>query len=181
MGHAAMLRFPSPLIEPDLPISGIRLSDWMHWKGGMTACGTKLLRSGHECGEPHDLQRRGHVKYQAINFSKKFGLFAEQWQPKVIAEMNDYQFKVVKLKGDFVWHDHKETDETFIVIEGVLRIDFRDGAVQVSAGEMFIVPKGVEHKPYAEHEVKLLLIEPRGILNTGHEGGERTAQNNVWI
>jgi mannose-6-phosphate isomerase-like protein (cupin superfamily) len=67
------------------------------------------------------------------------------------------------------------------LIEGVLRIDFRDGAVQVSAGEMFIVPKGVEHKPYAEHEVKLLLIEPRGILNTGHEGGERTAQNNVWI
>jgi mannose-6-phosphate isomerase-like protein (cupin superfamily) len=73
-----------------------------------------------------------------------------------------------KLKGDFVWHDHKETDETFIVIEGVLRIDFRDGAVQVSAGEMFIVPKGVEHKPYAEHEVKLLLIESRGALNTGH-------------
>ena len=128
-----------------------------------------------------DRQRRCHVKYEAINFSKKFRLFAEQWQPKVIAEMNGYQFKVVKLKGDFVWHDHKETDETFIVIEGVLRIDFRDGAVQVSAGEMFIVPKGVEHKPYAEHEVKLLLIEPRGVLNTGHEDGERTAQNDVWI
>ena len=121
------------------------------------------------------------MKYEAVNFSKKFGLFAEQWQPKVIAEMNDYQFKVVKLKGDFVWHGHKETDETFIVMEGVLRIDFRDGAVQVSAGEMFVVPKGVEHKPFAEHEVKLLLIEPRGVLNTGHEGGERTAQNDVWI
>jgi len=117
------------------------------------------------------------VKYEAVNFSKKFGLFAEQWQPKVVAE----QFKIVKLKGDFVWHDHKETDETFIVMEGVLRIDFRDGAVQVSAGEMFVVPKGVEHKPFAEHEVKLLLIEPRGVLNTGHEGGERTAQNDVWI
>ena len=87
----------------------------------------------------------------------------------------------VKLEGDFIWHDHKDTDETFIVLEGVSRIDFRDGAVQVSAGEMFVVPKGVEHKPYAEGEVKLLLIEPRGVLNTGHEGGDRTAENDVWI
>ena len=119
--------------------------------------------------------------YEPINFSKKFSLFDEQWQPKVIAEMNDYQFKIVKLQGDFIWHDHKNTDETFIVLEGTLRIDFRDGAVHVLAGEMFIVPKGVEHKPYAEHEVRLLLIEPRGVLNTGHEGGERTAENDVWI
>ena len=121
------------------------------------------------------------MSYQAINLGKKFALFDEQWQPKVIAEMNDYQFKVVRLKGDFVWHDHKDTDETFIVVEGDLRIDFRDGAVHVRAGEMFIVPKGVQHKPYAEDEVKLMLIEPRGVLNTGHEGGERTAQNDVWI
>jgi len=117
----------------------------------------------------------------AINFDDKFNLFTEQWQPKVIAEMNDYQFKIVKLHGDFIWHNHKDTDETFIVMDGVLRIDFRDGSVQVSAGEMFVVPKGVEHKPYAEHEVKLLLIEPRGVLNTGQEGSERTAPNNVWI
>src|SRR3984893_984808 len=101
---------------------------------------------------------RGHMSYEAINFDKKFALFDEQWQPKVVAEMNDYQFKIVKLKGDFVWHDHKKTDETFIVLAGVLRIDFRDGAVHVAAGEMFVVPKGVEHKPYAEHEVKLMLI-----------------------
>jgi mannose-6-phosphate isomerase-like protein (cupin superfamily) len=121
------------------------------------------------------------VSYKPISFREKFGLFSEQWQPKVIAEMNDYQFKVVKLQGDFVWHDHKDTDETFIVLEGDLRIDFRDGAVHVSTGEMFVVPKGVEHKPYAEHEVKLLLIGPRGVLNTGHEGGERSAQNDVWI
>ena len=121
------------------------------------------------------------MNYTPINLGKKFALFDEQWQPKVIAEMNDYQFKVVKLKGDFVWHDHKDTDETFIVIEGDLRIDFRDGAVHVRAGEMFVVSKGVEHKPYAEDEVKLMLIEPRGVLNTGHAGGERTAQNDVWI
>ena len=95
--------------------------------------------------------------------------------------MNDYQFKVVKLQGDFIWHDHKDTDETYIVIEGDLRIDFRDGAVHVGAGEMFVVPKGVEHKPYAASEVKLLLIEPRGVLNTGDEGGERTAEQDVWI
>ena len=121
------------------------------------------------------------MSYEPINFRKKFSLFDKQWQPKVIAEMNDYQFKIVKLQGDFIWHDHKNTDEAFIVLEGTLRIDFRDGAVEVSAGEMFIVPKGVEHKPYAEHEVRLLLIEPRGVLNTGHEGGERTAGNDVWI
>ena len=97
------------------------------------------------------------MSYQAINFARKFGLFDEQWQPKVIAEMNDYQFKIVKLQGDFIWHDHHDTDEAFIVLDGSLRIDFRDGAVQLSAGEMFVVPKGVEHKPYAEREVKLLL------------------------
>jgi mannose-6-phosphate isomerase-like protein (cupin superfamily) len=121
------------------------------------------------------------MSYKAINFQQKFELFAEHWAPKVIAEMNDYQFKIVKLQGDFIWHDHQDTDDTFIVIEGNLRIDLRDGAVFVGPGEMFIVPKGVEHKPYAEKEVKLLLIEPRGVRNTGHEGGERTAPNDVWI
>ncbi len=121
------------------------------------------------------------MDYKAINLDEKFALFAERWQPRVIAEMNDYQFKVVKLQGDFIWHDHKDTDETFIVIDGELRIDFRDGAVRIGPGEMFVVPKGVEHKPYAEHEVKLMLIEPRGVKNTGHEGGERTAPNDVWI
>ena len=121
------------------------------------------------------------MSYKAINLDEKFGLFTEQWQPKVIAEMNDYQFKIVKLRGDFIWHDHKDTDETFIVIEGDLRIDFRDGAVHIGPGEMFVVPKGVEHKPFAEGEVKLMLIEPRGVRNTGEEGGERTAANDVWI
>jgi mannose-6-phosphate isomerase-like protein (cupin superfamily) len=121
------------------------------------------------------------MDYKPVNFQQKFGLFKEQWQPKVVAEMNDYQFKIVKLQGDFIWHDHQDTDETFIVLEGTLRIDFRDGCVHISAGEMFVVPKKVQHKPFAEREVKLLLIEPRGVLNTGHEGGERTAVNDVWI
>ena len=118
--------------------------------------------------------RRGRagISFKAINFAEKFALFGERWQPKVVAEMNDYQFKVVKLQGDFVWHCHNDTDETFIVLDGVLRIDLRDGAVAVSAGEMFVVPKGVEHKPYAEREVNLLLIEPRGVPNTGDAGGD---------
>ena len=81
------------------------------------------------------------MSYQAINLRKKFALFDEQWQPKVVAEMNDYQFKVVKLQGDFIWHDHKDTDETFLDVEGDMRIDFRDGAVHLSAGEMFVIPK----------------------------------------
>ncbi|MGC2469914.1 MAG: cupin domain-containing protein [Pseudolabrys sp.] len=122
------------------------------------------------------------MNYEAINFRQEVQIIRRAVaRPKVIAEMNDYQFKIVKLQGDFVWHGHKNTDETFIVLEGTLRIDFRDGAVHVLAGEMFVVPKGVDHKPYAEHEVKLLLIEPRGVLNTGDKGGDRTAENDVWI
>ncbi|MGD1878637.1 MAG: cupin domain-containing protein [Kiloniellaceae bacterium] len=121
------------------------------------------------------------MTYKAVNLADKFGLFTEQWQPKVIAEMNDYQFKIVKLQGEFVWHDHPDTDETFIVIEGELRIDFRDGAVTLGPGEMFVIPKGVEHKPFAEQEAKVMLIEPRGVKNTGEAGGARTAENDVWI
>ena len=118
---------------------------------------------------------------QADQLPAKVRVIQRAMAAKGYRRNDDYQFKVVKLQGDFVWHNHKDTDETFIVVEGDLRIDFRDGAVQVSTGEMFVVPKGIEHKPYAEREIKLLLIEPRGVLNTGHEGGERTAQNDVWI
>lgn len=116
-----------------------------------------------------------------INLEEKFSRFSEQWAPKVIAEMNDYQFKVVRLQGDFIWHSHAETDEAFLVVEGELRIDFRDGHVLLRQGELYVVARGVEHKPYAEHEVKLMLIEPRGIANTGETGGERTALNDRWI
>jgi len=87
----------------------------------------------------------------------------------------------VRLEGDFIWHDHKDTDEALIVLDGKLRIDFRDGDVNLSAGEMFVIPKGVEHKPFADGEAKALLIEPRGVLNTGGEANDRTARNDVWI
>jgi mannose-6-phosphate isomerase-like protein (cupin superfamily) len=122
------------------------------------------------------------MDYRAINFAQKLSLFADQWQPRVVAELNDYQFKVVKLEGDFVWHRHADTDEAFLVLDGTLRIDFRDGAVDISAGEMYVVPRGVEHKPCAAREVKLLLIEPRGVVNTGDgDANARTARNEMWV
>lgn len=121
------------------------------------------------------------ARYQAINFREKLQRIGEQWSPRVVAEMNDYQFKLAKLEGDFIWHSHPDTDEAFIVLEGQLRIDFRNGAVTLAPGELYVVPKGVEHKPYAEAEVQLLLIEPRGVRNTGQEGGERTAPNDLWV
>ena len=119
--------------------------------------------------------------YQPINLDAKLALIHDHWKPRVVAEMNDYQFKIVKILGDFVWHDHADTDETFIVLDGVLRIDMRDGAVTVRAGEMFVVPRGVEHKPYAEREVQMMLIEPRGVFNTGALESDRRAENDVWI
>ena len=117
----------------------------------------------------------------AINLAEKFGLLTELWQPRVVAELNDYQFKVVRVRGDFVWHEHPDTDEAFLVLEGTLRIDLPDGSVHLSAGELFVVPRGLSHKPYAEGEVKVLLIEPRGVPNTGNVGGERTAPQDLWI
>ena len=119
--------------------------------------------------------------YEPIRLAEKFAMFSDHWQPRVVAEMNDYQFKIVRIEGDFVWHSHADTDETFLVLEGVLRIDFSDGAVTIGAGEMFVVPKGKEHKPYAEQEVKMMLIEPRGVKNTGDRKSDRTALDDVWV
>ncbi|KAF1051217.1 MAG: hypothetical protein GAK43_02504 [Stenotrophomonas maltophilia] len=117
----------------------------------------------------------------AINLANKLSLIDETWQPRVIAEMNDYQFKLVKLHGDFVWHSHADTDETFFVVAGHLRIELRDGAVDLGPGELYVVPRGVEHKPFAAELTQVLLIEPRGVPNTGDTGGERTAPNDRWI
>ena len=122
------------------------------------------------------------MNYAAINFKQKLSLFNDHWSVKVVAELNDYQFKLAKLEGDFVWHAHEDTDEAFIILEGELRIDFRDGAVQLREGEMYVVPKGVEHKPYAAKEVKIMLIEPRGVINTGDAGDSGlTEKNYEWI
>ena len=116
-----------------------------------------------------------------INFQEKLKMFSEQWSPKIIAQMNDYHFKIVKVQGEFIWHDHPETDEVFVVLKGQLEIHFRDGKVLLNEGEMFVVPKGLEHKPVAERECQLLLVEPVGTVNTGDVVNERTAANDVWI
>ncbi len=117
-----------------------------------------------------------------INLSHKLSLFGEQWSPKIIAQIDDYQFKLAKLEGDFVWHSHPETDEGFIVLEGQLRIDFRNGAVQLDKGEMLVVPKGVEHKPFADSECHVMILVREGTVNTGNAPeNERTADTREWI
>jgi mannose-6-phosphate isomerase-like protein (cupin superfamily) len=121
------------------------------------------------------------MKHESINFGDKFGRFSQHWSPRVIAEMNDYQFKLAKIQGEFVWHEHADTDEVFIIIDGQMTIEFRDGSVTMKAGEMFVVPKGVEHKPVAAEECKVLLVEPRGVVNTGDTESSLTATNGVWV
>ena len=117
-----------------------------------------------------------------VNFREKLSKFSEQWTPKVIAEMNEYQFKLVKIEGEFVWHEHLDTDEAFIVIEGSMRIDFDDGStVELDEGEMYVVPRGVRHRPCAESECRVMLVEPRGVVNTGEADSELTAPNDEWV
>ena len=121
------------------------------------------------------------MKFQPINFEEKLLKFSEHWSPKIIAQLNDYHLKLAKVHGEFVWHDHPETDEVFIVVKGQLEILFRDGNVLLKEGEMFVVLKGVEHKPVAENECHILLIEPAGTVNTGDVKDDLTAPNNIWI
>ena len=118
---------------------------------------------------------------KSINIAKKFEKFSDFWAPKVIAKMNDYQFKLAKVEGEFIWHSHLETDEAFIVIEGELTIELRNGSVNLKKGEMYIVPKGVEHKPVAKNECQIMLIEPKGVINTGDQANKLTSENDFWI
>ncbi len=113
-----------------------------------------------------------------VNLAAKLDMFSEHWAPKTVAQMNGYGFKLVKVEGDFVWHAHENTDEVFIVLDGELRIDFRDGAVTLGAGEMTVVPKCTEHKPFAESECHLMLVEPTGVLNAEDAS---TAAPEEWI
>ena len=118
---------------------------------------------------------------KAVNLSKKFNKFSDFWAPRVIAEMNDYQFKLVKVEGEFVWHTHDDTDETFIVLDGELIIEFRDKIITLKKGEMIVIPKGAEHKPSAQQECQIMIIEPKGVINTGNTRGLLTTENDVWI
>ena len=118
---------------------------------------------------------------KSVNLSEKFNKFSDFWAPRVIAEMNDYQFKLVKVEGEFVWHTHDDTDETFIVLDGELIIEFRDKTITLKKGEMIVVPKGAEHKPSAQQECQIMIIEPKGVINTGDARGPLTTENDVWI
>ncbi len=131
--------------------------------------------------EPYQFTQHLNKMKKKINFKNKFQKFSEHWTPKVIAEMNDYQFKLVKVKGEFIPHKHDETDEVFIVIEGILNIEFSDKTIQLDSGEMIVVPKGITHKPFSKKECKILLVEPKNTINTGDAGGELTSPNNQWI
>ena len=121
------------------------------------------------------------MEWTPIRLSEKLGLFSEHWTPKIVARMNDYHFKLVKLQGEFVWHRHTDTDEVFIVLGGEMGIEFRDGRVTLRQGEMIVVPRGVEHRPFAERECQLMLVEPAGTVNTGDAGGDLTAPADAWI
>jgi mannose-6-phosphate isomerase-like protein (cupin superfamily) len=121
------------------------------------------------------------MELKPIDLQEKLANFSDHWSPKIIAQMNDYHFKLVKFQGDFIWHNHDDTDEVFIVLDGEMSIEFRDGKVKLKQGELFVVPKGVEHKPCAEKECEIMLVEPAGTINTGNTDGNLTAEDNVWI
>lgn len=112
---------------------------------------------------------------QVVNLDERFSRFTERWTPKVVARLNDYELKLVRIQGEFVWHTHDDTDELFLVLDGELTISLRDRDVLVRAGELFVVPRGVEHRPRADGEVRAMLIEPVGVVNTGEAGGALTA------
>ena len=111
---------------------------------------------------------------EKVNLSEKFALFSEHWSPKIAGEVNDSLVKLVKFRGDFVWHKHETEDEMFFVVKGSITIRLRDGDVRLGEGEFVIIPRGVEHKPYAEEEAHVLLFEPKTVLNTGDVVNERT-------
>lgn len=121
------------------------------------------------------------MEINTINLADKFALFKDKWSPKIIAKMNDYHFKIAKIEGEFVWHSHPETDESFFVVDGRMSIELRDSSISLASGEMCVVPRGVEHKPVAEKECHILMVEPAGTVNTGDAGGDRTQASETWI
>jgi mannose-6-phosphate isomerase-like protein (cupin superfamily) len=117
-----------------------------------------------------------------INLAQKFALFDEQWSPRIVGEVNDAHVKLVKISGEFVWHSHETEDELFFVVKGRMTIKFRSHDVEVGEGECIIVPRGVEHCPVADEECQIMLLEPKGTLNTGNaEANERTVEAPEWI
>jgi mannose-6-phosphate isomerase-like protein (cupin superfamily) len=118
---------------------------------------------------------------KAINIKEKFQLINEHWSPGIIAQMNDYHFKIAKIKGEFIWHSHADTDEVFMVMEGNMEIHLREQIIALHEGEMYVIKKGLEHKPFAANECSILMIERAGTLNTGDAGGEKTVTDVPWL
>jgi len=116
-----------------------------------------------------------------INLAEKLALFSSHWDPKIIAELNGQHVKLAKIQGEFVWHHHEHEDELFLVVRGGFRMEYRDRAVELREGDLVVVPRGVEHRPVAEHECSILLFEPAGTVNTGNAGGELTREKLGWI
>lgn len=121
------------------------------------------------------------MKPEIISLKDIFSSFSKQWSPKIIAQMNDYHFKIAKIQGEFVWHSHPETDEMFYVVQGRMTIHLRGGDLELEEGEMCVIPQGMEHKPAAAGECHILMVEPAGTLNTGDSRGERTVEEAEWI
>lgn len=117
----------------------------------------------------------------AINLAEKFAGFSDHWSPKIVAALNGQHVKLVKFRGEFVWHHHEHEDELFFVVRGSFRMEFRGGAVMLREGEMLVVPRGTEHRPVAGEEVCVLLFEPAATVNTGSAGGARTVAQPQWI
>jgi len=121
------------------------------------------------------------MEYQAINLKRKLEQFSDHWAPKVVSQVNNYHVKLAKIEGEFIWHSHPDTDELFLVLSGELEILFRDGKVALGPGELFVVPRGMEHKPVANEECQIMLMEPAGTANTGEVVDALTALTDVWI
>ena len=115
-----------------------------------------------------------------IDLAEKFSLFTDQWQPRIVAELNGQHVKIARIEGEFVWHDHPEADEMFFVVKGAFRMEMRDRTVNLSQGDMMVVPRGVEHRPVADEECWIMMLEPKGTVNTGDTGGDRTV-DPAWI
>jgi mannose-6-phosphate isomerase-like protein (cupin superfamily) len=118
---------------------------------------------------------------RVVDLKDRLSHVCDHWSPKVVATLNDYEVKVVKVKGEFVWHSHADTDELFLVVEGALTIRLPDGEVRLGPGQLFVVPRGVEHCPVAAEEASLVLIEPTGVVNTGEAGGDLTAAHDTSL
>lgn len=116
-----------------------------------------------------------------VNIGAMLARFSEQWAPMKIAKLNDYDVKIVKVQGDFTWHSHADTDELFLVIDGELTLQMRDGDVHIRPGELYVVPRVIEHCPRSDVETAMLLIEPRGVVNTGDAGGAMTTEVQTLI